>query len=100
MDTTLTALKRDIRVGTRIACLAHWADEAGYDEPPLAGDVRTVIKVGDDAYAWTSQTREGRFWSYWPGASNVSFDQDGTFTITYTGTGTATFQVLPSEVSA
>lgn len=91
---SVAALKRAIKVGTRIECLNHWMDQARPDLPPLSGDVRDVTKIQGNSYECHTRAREGKFWAYYPKAAEVIFRDDGTWTQTYGTKGTATFRIV------
>jgi hypothetical protein len=71
---TLTALKRRIRVGTRLRCMANTL------RPILDGTVRTVVKAQGNGFFWTQDGDDkGRSWTPYPGAAGLTWVDDDTF---------------------
>lgn len=93
---TLAALRRSIKVGTKIE-LTH-ARGAGPGEiiPWGRGLVelpftREVAVVQSQTIAFDDErAHDGRSWMWWPRASGVSFGDDGSFTIDST-----TYRIVP-----
>lgn len=64
--TTLTAFKRMLKPGMQFEVLDHWI-------PKYIGTTRTVVQVQGNGYRFTQEGEDGRCWSPYPGAKEVTF---------------------------
>lgn len=82
---SLSALRRAVIVGTRIDVLDHWNPSLKPLRP------RIVEKTQGNGYWFRHDGK--RFWAEWPKASEITFNEDGSYTVRYGDKGTATFRV-------
>lgn len=87
MDTKTTrglaGLKRRIAVGTRLLCVEN------SKRPELNGRKRTVVKVQGNGFYWTEDGGDAskRFWTEYPKASLVAWEDADTFRLSLDETG-------------
>jgi hypothetical protein len=70
---SLAALKRRIRVGTKLLCVRNTY------RPVLDGTERTVVKVQTVSFAWKQPDSDKPSWTPYPKASGLTWIDDSTF---------------------